>query len=74
VELLDPIGFSLWDFAKIATLVFLLLYIVFSVVVIRQVRLMTDTLEVGFEAPLILVSFLHFIFAAGVFILALFIL
>lgn len=42
------------------------LYLIFAIVVIRQVQLMTDTLEVGFEIPLKIISYLHFLLAIGV--------
>lgn len=56
---------------KIAILIFIFLYILFSIIVIRQVRAMTEALRVGFENPIKLVAILHFIFSVCVFILAL---
>jgi len=47
------------------------LYIVFAGVVTRQVRVMTETINVGFEKPIQLFAFFHFIFAVVVFVLAL---
>lgn len=68
------IGISIWTIAKGAVVVFLLLYIVFSVVVLRQARLMTETLEVGFEKQINILAIAHLVFAVVVFILALVIL
>lgn len=62
--------FSIWLLIKILVLIFLAIYIIFSLVVIRQVQLMTKTLEVGFETQLRLLSFAHFLCAIGVFIFA----
>ena len=59
---------------KIGVIIFLLLYIVFAGVVIRQVRVMTETLSLGFERPIKLLAFFHFIFSLVVLVLALFLL
>lgn len=61
-------------FLKIAAIFFLLLYLIFSAVLIRQVKIMTDTLEVGLENPVKILVFLHFVFALGVLLLSIFIL
>lgn len=68
------LGISIWAVAKVFILIAFFLYIIFSVVVVRQVELMTGTLEVGFEAQLKLLSFLHLTFAILVFLAALIIL
>jgi len=63
-------SFSIWPLIKIFVLVSLSLYIIFAIVVIRQVQLMTDTLEVGFETQLRIASYIHFLFAVSVLIFA----
>ncbi len=65
---------SIWFIAKILLLFALLLYLIFASVVVRQVQLMTDTLEVGFESLVKLLSYVHLAFAVVVFVLALLIL
>ncbi len=50
------------------------IYTIFSFVIVKQVRIMTKTLEVGFEGPLLIASYIHFLFAIGVFIFALLVL
>lgn len=65
---------SIWPIVKIMFLVGLGVYVLFSFVVVRQVQLMTDTLEVGFETPIRLLAIVHLLVAVGVFILALLIL
>lgn len=67
---LPILGDSVWAIAKILVLIGIGVYIVFALVVVRQVKIMTDTLEVGFEAPvrlfslaLLVVSILVFLFA-----------
>ena len=48
-----------------------LIYIVFAVVMRRQVNLMTDTLELGQEKTIRALSFAHLVFAVFVFFFAL---
>lgn len=72
--IIPVLGFSVWAVVKLLFLFGLLVYIIFSLVVIRQVNLMTKTLEVGFESPLKTAAVVHLLLAIGVFILALIIL
>ena len=65
---------TIWPIIKIFALIFLAIYIVFAFVVMRQVQLMTATLEVGFEGQLKFLAFLHFLFAIAVFVFAILIL
>jgi hypothetical protein len=67
-------GFNLWILIKVLTLILLGMYLIFAFVIIRQVKLMTDTLQLGFEGLSKLLSYLHFAFAVFVFIAALIIL
>lgn len=62
--------FSIWPIIKILILIFLGIYIIFAFVVIRQIQLMTATLEVGFEKQLKFLGLVHFLFAVGVLIFA----
>lgn len=72
--IIPVIDVSVWFIVKIFALFALLIYVVFSVVVVRQVNLMTETLEVGFELPLKVVALAHLILAVLVFLFALIIL
>ena len=67
-------GISVWLVAKIAALILLGMYLIFALVVVRQVQLMTDTLEVGFETEVRLLSFIHLLFAIAVLIFAIIVL
>ena len=49
--------------AKSILIIFLLIYVVFAAVVIRQARMMTDTLEVGFETQIKFLVLIHFALA-----------
>jgi len=68
------LGISVWLIAKIFVLFGLVIYFVFALVVVRQVQLMTETLEVGFETQLKILSYLHLAFAILVFLAALIVL
>ena len=67
-------GFSFLPILKGFAVFALILYVIFALVLVRQVQLMTYTLEVGFEKPVRLLSIIHFLFAIAVFLLALFVL
>ena len=65
------INFSFWIIIKILLLVVLALYIIFSFVITRQVKIMTDTLVLGFEEVAKLLALLNLVFAIIVFVSAL---
>lgn len=67
-------GFNTWILIKALALVILGMYLVFAFVITRQVKLMTSTLRLGFDAPAKILSFLHLAFAVLVFLAALVIL
>ncbi len=68
------IGFSILGIAKVFALIGLGIYIVFALVVLKQVYLMVSTIEVGMEFFIKLIAWAHFIFAVFVFFTALIIL
>ena len=70
MEVIPLINISIWLIAKVFVLVALFLYLIFSLVVVKQVSLMTDTLEIGLEATLRLLAYLHLAFAILVFAFA----
>lgn len=59
---------------KFFLLAVLLIYIVFALVVVRQVATMNKTLDVGIETQIAIASYIHLAFAVGVFLIALVIL
>lgn len=65
---------TIWTILKIFILIFLGLYIIFALVVVRQVQLMITTVKVGFENQLKLLSFAHLLFAIAVLFFALIVL
>jgi len=54
---------SLWSIAKAFIIFANFIYIVFAIVVVRQVKMMTDTLELGYEFYIKIISYLHLAFA-----------
>lgn len=58
-------------FIKVFALLGLGIYMVFALVVVQQTRLMIKTVKLGMEGVIILLSIVHLLFAAAVFILAL---
>lgn len=68
------VGITVWSILKVFILIFMVLYMIFALVVVRQVQLMTDTLEVGFEKQLRFMSFVHLLFAVAVFLFSIIIL
>lgn len=72
--MIPVLGISVWLIVKIFAIFALLIYLLFALVVVRQVRLMTETVQVGFEKPLRFLSFVHLVFAGAVLLLALIIL
>jgi hypothetical protein len=68
------ITFSVWPIIKIFIVIFLVIYTIFAFVIIRQIQLMTNTVQVGFEKQLKFLGFAHFLFAIAVLIFSLIIL
>lgn len=66
------LGFSVWFFVKLLLLFGIAVYLVFAVVVIRQVGLMTETVDMPFDPTLRTLAWAHLIFAMSVFLIALF--
>jgi len=68
-----PAGFEggIWAIAKIFVLFGLLLYLVFAVVVIREVKLMTRTVTGRLDSVVQVVAWVHFVLTVGIFLLAL---
>lgn len=56
---------------KLFFLIAFFVYVFFAGVVVRQVYLMTGTLEVGFETQIRLIAWIHFFVAVGVLLFAL---
>jgi hypothetical protein len=65
---------NVWLILKILALILLAMYLIFSLVVVRQVKLMTDTLQLGFETGARILAYIHLAFAILVFLIAIVIL
>ena len=68
------IGFQIWVIVKIMAIILLGIYLIFSLVLVRQVKLMTDTLQLGFEKTVRALAFAHLVFAVLVLLVAIIIL
>ena len=62
---------SLWLVIKMGYLIAFLLYVLFAVVVMAQVKQMTKTIDAGMNGKLLTASKIHLLFALGLFGLAL---
>lgn len=74
IDAIPVIGVQIWVVIKILSIVLLGMYLIFSLVVLRQVKLMTDTLQIGFESTARFLAFAHLAFAVFVFLAAIIIL
>jgi len=68
------LSINLMAIVKIFVILALSIYVIFSLVVIKQVKLMTETVEIGTEWLMKIVSYIHFLFAVAVLIFAIIIL
>ena len=62
------VDFDVWQIVKFVFLFGVVLYLVFAVVVIRQVKLMLDSLEIELEFLIRLIAWLYLFLIIGVFI------
>jgi hypothetical protein len=62
-----------YTLVKIAAIFGMIIYNIFAFIVVRQVNLMTETLTIDLENVVKTIAILHFIFAIGVLIYAIFI-
>lgn len=67
-------GFSGWFLVKIGVVALLAMYLVFALIVVRQTKLMTDTVQLGHESFIRLLGYVHMIFAVFVLLAAIIIL
>jgi len=63
MDTIPIIGIQIWFVIKILAIILLVMYFIFSLVVVRQVKLMTDTLQLGFEGTVRGLAYAHLIFA-----------
>ncbi len=72
MDIIASLNAQVWIIVKIALLFALVIYIIFAYVIVKQVGLMTNTLELGHERVVKLLAAAHLAFAVGVFVFALF--
>ncbi len=66
----ETLGFSIWGIVKLFFILALVLYIIFAVVIVRQVKLMGQTISDKNNYLLSLIAWLHLAIALFVFLLA----
>jgi len=64
------LGFSVWGIVKLFFMLAIVLYIIFAVVIVRQVKLMGQTISDKNNYLLSLIAWLHLAIALFVFLLA----
>lgn len=70
MDTIPLIGISIWLIVKVFFLIALVIYLIFALVVIKQVNIMTDTLDLNFEVPVKILALAHFFFALAVLVIA----
>ena len=65
------LNIDVWEIVKWFVVFGELLYLVFALVIVKQVRVMLETLEIGFGQPIRFLAFGHLVFALGVIIMSL---
>jgi len=68
---MNSLDFVVWDLTKVVLLVFLGLYLIFSLLVVRQIRLLNSVLGTNSSPLFKAVALLHVVLAVGVFAFAL---
>jgi hypothetical protein len=63
-----------WIILKLFSIVGLLVYSIFAFVVVRQTQIMTQTVKLQLEIVIKFLALLHFLFALGLLIFAIFVL
>lgn len=68
------LNFAIWDLTKVGLLIFLVLYLIFALLVVRQISLLNSVLGTNFSPLFRTVAFLHVLLALGILLFALVIL
>jgi uncharacterized protein with PQ loop repeat len=63
-------GVTIWSVMKILVLIALAIYTFFSIVVVRQVKMMTKVVSADFDFPIKIISWIHFFLSILVIFLA----
>lgn len=58
MDLLKNIDSGFWILAKVAVLIFLAVYSIFSYIVVKQAKLMAETLEVDFDRLIVVYAYI----------------
>jgi len=67
----DLLTINIWTMAKLLVLIFMGVYLAFAIVIVRQVKLMTNVLDGNLNLPLTALALAHLALAGIVFLMAL---
>lgn len=62
---------TVWGIVKIFFMIGLAVYLIFALVVVQQVKIMSNTIKLSFEFPIKILSIIHLLAALVLFIFAL---
>jgi hypothetical protein len=68
------LNFAVWDLARGVLLLFLVLYLIFALLVVRQINLLNSVVGTHFSPLFRMVALLHVLLAVGVLVFALMVL
>ena len=63
---------NIWAIIKIFAIVGLSVYLIFALVVVRQIEIMSQTVKLNFELPIKTLGIIHLLFALGLLVFAIF--
>jgi len=70
----NTLGINIWEIVKVFYIAFLLLYVIFAGIIVRQIRLMANTVTGALTSFIRIAAYIHFTVALLVFFLAFFVL
>ncbi|CAN5345894.1 hypothetical protein BH10PAT1_BH10PAT1_7370 [soil metagenome] len=64
----------LWEVVKLFFVIGISVYLIFALVVVKQIQIMSQTVRLGFELPIKILGVIHLLFALGLLIFAIIVL
>lgn len=61
---------SIWIVVKIFVIVGLFVYLIFALVIVRQIQIMSDTVKLEFDTSVKILALVHLVFALGLLLFA----
>lgn len=64
MQIIEPTHITIiWSVVKIFFIVGLSVYLIFALVIMRQIQIMSETVKLQFELPIKILGLAHFLFA-----------